>query len=72
MREDKDGTTECRYTAQGQTAKDADDPGGHQFHDNVHTGQPGSDDNGTDFDKAPEEENRCDNVEDKDSKSQRP
>lgn len=41
----------CRYIAAGQTAKAADDPGGHAFHAHVHTGQPGSDDHGTDFDK---------------------
>jgi len=42
----------CRYIATGQTDKAPTDPGGHAFHDHVHTGRPGSDDNGTDFDKA--------------------
>lgn len=41
----------CRYVAAGQTDKEVDEPGGHAFHDHVHTGQPGSDDHGTDFDK---------------------
>ena len=41
----------CRYIAGGQTEKAPDEPGGHAFHNNVHTGQPGSDDHGTDFDK---------------------
>ena len=59
LREDRDGTTQCRYIAEGQTAKGADEPGGHAFHDNVHTGQPGSDDQGTDFDKS-DNADRCD------------
>lgn len=42
----------CRYIAQGQTSKALTDPGGHAFHEHVHTGQPGADDKGTDFDKA--------------------
>ena len=41
----------CRYIAEGQTSKTADDPGGHAFHVHVHTGQPGVDANGTDFDR---------------------
>ena len=41
----------CRYLAAGQTEKAADDPGGHAFHAHVHTGQPGSDAHGTDFDR---------------------
>lgn len=41
----------CRYVAAGQTAKALDDPGGHAFHANVHTGRPGADAKGTDFDK---------------------
>jgi hypothetical protein len=41
----------CRYIAAGQTEKAPDEPGGHAFHQKVHTGQPGSDDHGTDFDK---------------------
>ena len=28
--------------AQGQTRKDADEPGGHKFHENVHLGTPGT------------------------------
>jgi hypothetical protein len=48
----------CRYIAQGQTSKqgslpgDTTDQGGHSFHDHVHTGQPGTDAHGTDFDKS--------------------
>ena len=41
----------CRYIAAGQTSKTAEQPGGHAFHAHVHTGTPGSDDHGTDFDK---------------------
>lgn len=41
----------CRYIAAGQTQKAAAEPGGHAFHEHVHTGRPGSDDRGTDFDK---------------------
>ena len=41
----------CRYIAAGQTDKPPGAPGGHAFHAHVHTGQPGSDDHGTDFDK---------------------
>ena len=41
----------CRYIGEGQTAKAADDPGGHAFHEHVHTGRPGSDEHGTDVDK---------------------
>lgn len=65
-RTDKDGTTHCRYIAQGQTSKDADDPGGHQFHEHVHTGQPGSDSHGTDVDKSANVD-RCDTVEERGS-----
>lgn len=63
IREDRDGQTHCHYIAEGQTSKQADDPGGHKFHDNVHSGQPGTDDHGTDFDKSANEEDRCDTVE---------
>lgn len=63
VREDRDGHRHCRYIAHGQTSKEADEPGGHKFHDNVHTGRPGSDDRGTDFDKSANEEERCDTVE---------
>lgn len=63
IREDRDGQTHCRYIAEGQTSKHEVDPGGHKFHDNVHIGQPGSDDHGTDFDKSDNEAERCDTVE---------
>ena len=63
IREDREGRTHCRYIADGQTSKAADDPGGHALHDNVHTGQPGNDDHGTDFDKSTNEAERCDTVE---------
>ncbi|MFP5321001.1 MAG: hypothetical protein ACLGIC_04055 [Acidimicrobiia bacterium] len=59
---DRDGVAHCRYIAEGQTSKAADDPGGHKFHDNVHLGQPGVDEQGTDFDKASMERDRCDVV----------
>lgn len=54
----------CRYIAAGQTSKAETDPGGHSFHAHVHTGRPGSDDKGTDFDKesnaaAYVEEGKC-------------
>ena len=62
VREDRDGDTHCRYVAHGQTSKTADEGGGHKFHDNVHKGQPGSDDHGTSFDKESEEGVRCDHV----------
>ncbi len=42
----------CRYIAEGQTSKTFDEPGGHKFHEHVHTGTPGTDGNGTSFDKA--------------------
>ncbi len=70
LREDRDGQTHCRYIAQGQTSKDEQDPGGHKFHHNVHNGQPGDDAKGTDFDKSLNED-RCDTVEEKDSKARR-
>lgn len=63
IRQDRDGQTHCRYIADGQTSKRADDPGGHKFHDNVHNGQPGTDEHGTDFDKSENEGDRCDTVE---------
>lgn len=72
MRTDRNGETHCRYIAQGQTSKQAGDPGGHQFHDNVHTGQPGSDEHGTDFDKSEHEDERCDHVEERGSRGQGP
>lgn len=58
-RTDKDGEQHCRYIAQGQTSKGPDDPGGHKFHENVHTGEPGGEqpngsENGTDFNKTGE------------------
>lgn len=66
VREDRNGVTHCRYIAEGQTSKQADEPGGHKFHDHVHTGEPGGAqangrENGTDFDKA-SAEGRCDEV----------
>lgn len=63
IREDQDGHRHCRYIAEGQTSKEADEPGGHKFHDNVHNGQPGDDERGTDFDKSANEQERCDTVE---------
>lgn len=62
IREDRDGQTHCRYIAQGQTAKDPEqgDPGAHKFHHNVHLGAPGSDEHGTDFDKAGHEDDWTD------------
>jgi len=61
LREDRDGTTQCRYIAHGQTSKESSEPGGHEFHDNVHLGPPGADEHGTDIDKAANE-GRCDTV----------
>ena len=62
IRVDQDGLRHCRYIAEGQTSKAPGDPGGHVFHDKVHTGQPGDDDHGTDFDKYDNEGDRCDVV----------
>jgi len=62
IRTDRDGTAHCRYIAEGQTSKGSDEPGGHAFHDHVHTGQPGADEHGTDFDKDSNEAGRCDTV----------
>lgn len=46
------GTTTCQYVGHGQTSiDDADHGGRHRIHDNVHTGQPGTDGRGTTFDK---------------------
>jgi len=70
LREDSSGETHCRYIAQGQTSKSTEDPGGHKFHDNVHIGQPGSDEHGTDFDKS-DNEDRCNTVEEKGSTAQK-
>lgn len=64
IREDRNGETHCRYVAGGQTSKGPDDPGGHKFHDNVHNGQPGTDERGNDFDKESNEAERCDHVND--------
>lgn len=45
-------TDTCQYVAHGQTSiDDADHGGHHRFHDNVHTGTPGTDDRGNTFDK---------------------
>lgn len=60
VREARDGTTLCRYIADGQTSKTADEPGGHAFHDQVHSGQPGGDDHGNDFDKEGREDDWID------------
>lgn len=60
-RTDKDGQTHCQYVADGQTSKSSDEPGGHKFHDNVHTGQPGTDDKGNGFNKE-SNEGECDTV----------
>lgn len=47
-----DGTRTCQYIGSGQTSISGTGHGGyHRIHDNVHIGQPGTDDNGTDFDK---------------------
>lgn len=47
-----DATGTCQYVAHGQTAIDDPDHGGHhRFHNNVHTGTPGSDGRGNTFDK---------------------
>lgn len=62
IREDQDGVTHCRYIAGGQTSKGPGDGGYHQFHGNVHLGQPGADARGTDFDKDSNEGTRCDVV----------
>ena len=48
-----EATGTCQYVAHGQTAIDDEDHGGHhRFHDNVHTGTPGTDGQGNTFDKA--------------------
>ena len=62
VREDRNGETHCRYIAHGQTSKTEGEGGHHKFHDNVHTGQPGTDEHGTDFDKDGNEDARCDHV----------
>ena len=62
VREDRNGQTHCQYLAGGQTEKSPGEGGGHRFHDNVHLGQPGSDDKGTDVDKEQVEDDRCDDV----------
>lgn len=62
IRVDQDGVRHCRYIAEGQTSKLLDEPGGHVFHFKVHTGQPGSDAHGTDFDRDINEAARCDTV----------
>lgn len=62
IRVDKDGVRHCRYIAEGQTSKELGEPGGHVFHVKVHTGQPGGDSHGTDFDRDINEAARCDVV----------
>lgn len=65
QREDRDGVTHCQYIAEGQTSKEHDsagdptEPGGGEFHSNVHKGQPGNDDKGTDFGRDTEESAMC-------------
>lgn len=45
-------THTCQYVAHGQTSIDEPAHGGHhRFHDNVHTGTPGTDLRGNTFDK---------------------
>lgn len=47
-----EATGTCQYVAHGQTAiRDTDHGGHHRFHDNVHTGTPGTDGRGNAFDK---------------------
>lgn len=60
QREDRDGTRHCTYIAEGQTSKEHDEPGGGKFHENVHKGQPGTDDKGTGFGRDTEESEMCD------------
>lgn len=62
IRVDQDGVRHCLYIAEGQTSKALGEPGGHVFHLKVHTGQPGMDDHGTDFDRDINEAARCDVV----------
>jgi hypothetical protein len=62
IRVDQDGVRHCRYIAEGQTSKELGEPGGHVFHLKVHTGQPGLDTHGTDFDRDINEAARCDTV----------
>lgn len=46
------GTRTCQYIGSGQTSiSDTGHGGYHRIHYNVHTGRPGTDDHGTDFDK---------------------
>ncbi len=70
LRTDSSGETHCRYIAQAQTSKSIEDPAGHKFHDNIHLGQPGGDEHGTDFDKS-HNEDRCDTVEERNSTAQK-
>ncbi len=47
------GTRTCQYIGSGQTRiSDPGHGGYHRIHDNVHTGQPGTDSHGTAFDKG--------------------
>lgn len=46
-------TNTCQFVAHGQTSiDDAGHGGHHRFHDNVHTGTPGTDGRGNGIDKA--------------------
>lgn len=54
----KTGVTTCQYLAAGQS----EPAPGHPLHNKVHTGTPGTDERGTDFDKDANEEDRCDVV----------
>lgn len=54
----RSGETTCQYLANGESEPAPN----HPLHNNVHLGQPGSDDHGTDFDKDANEAARCDNV----------
>jgi hypothetical protein len=54
----KSGEKTCQYVAAGRSEPAAN----HPLHNNVHMGQPGSDDHGNDFDKEANESARCDNV----------
>ena len=54
----KTGVTTCQYLAGGGSESGAV----HPLHNKVHTGTPGSDARGTDFDKDANEAQRCDVV----------
>lgn len=52
------GETTCQYLAAGQSEPART----HPLHTRVHTGTPGGDEHGTDFDKEANEWARCDTV----------